>query len=117
MGKLYLDLTYSGSATIIRAIRPPSGVIPFRSPIPSWLSACSTHDAFAAATHNRGVDVGRTGLERGVGVGNGASRVVVEMRLNVAADSVSDTDSVDTDLVDGSVDGQEVDQLGSERVF
>lgn len=35
MGRLYLDLTYSGSATIIRAIRPPRGVIPFRSPIPS----------------------------------------------------------------------------------
>jgi hypothetical protein len=36
MGRLYLDLTYSGSATIIRAIKPPRGVIPFRSPIPSY---------------------------------------------------------------------------------
>jgi hypothetical protein len=35
MPRLYLDLTYSGSATIILAIRPPRGVIPFLSPIPS----------------------------------------------------------------------------------
>ena len=35
IGRLYLLLTYSGSATIIRAMRPPSGVMPFLSPIPS----------------------------------------------------------------------------------
>lgn len=33
------------------------------------------------------------------------------------ADSVGDTDTVDTDLVDGAVNGQQVDKLGSERVF
>lgn len=62
--------------------------------------------------------------------------VVVQMDLNVAlddatkrtdevvdlarvgtADSVSDTDTVDTDLVDGLVDGEEVDEIGTERVL
>ena len=32
---LYLLVTYSRSATIMRAMRPPRGVIPLRSPIPS----------------------------------------------------------------------------------
>ncbi len=62
--------------------------------------------------------------------------VVVEMTLNITADNtsqgpdevinlprvstpngVSDTDTVETDLVYGSVDGEEVDKLGSEGVF
>lgn len=74
-----------------------------------------------------------TSLEGTVGVGNGTARVVVEMALDVAADdttessdevvdlsrgstadSVSDTDSVDTDLVDSSVEREKVDQVGSE---
>lgn len=77
-----------------------------------------------------------TSLKSGVGVGNSTSGVVVEMRLDVTADdssqrpdevvdlswvgasnSVGDTDSVDANLVDGSVNRQKVDQLGSERVF
>ena len=77
--------------------------------------------------------MGGTGLEGTVCVGNGTARVVVEVALNVAADdttkssdevvdlsggstadSVSDTDSVDTDLVDGSVKREKVDQVRSE---
>lgn len=34
-----------------------------------------------------------------------------------AADGVGDTDTIDTDLVDGLVDREEVDQVGAERVF
>jgi len=34
MGRLYLDLTYSGLAAYKQATRPPRGVIPTRSPIP-----------------------------------------------------------------------------------
>ena len=77
-----------------------------------------------------------TGLEGTVGVCNGTARVVVEVALDVAADDtaessdqvvdlagggtadrVGDTDSVDTDLVDGSVQREKVDQVGSERVL
>src|SRR5258707_2224675 len=35
MGRLYLDLTYSGSAVYRQATSPPRDVIPTRSPIPS----------------------------------------------------------------------------------
>ena len=106
-------------------------------------------------TDDRSVDVGGTGLEGTVCVGNSAARVVVEMALDVAADDttersyevvdlsgrstalqsvwledacdlglhlctydgVGDTDSVDTNLVDGGVQGEKVDQVGSERVL
>jgi hypothetical protein len=87
-------------------------------------------------TQDRGVDVSGTGLQGGVGVGDGTSGIVVEVALDVTADNTSegpdevvdlsrvrttdgigDTDSIQTDLVDGSVDGQEVDELGSERVL
>lgn len=87
-------------------------------------------------TQDRGVNVSRTGLEGSVSVGNGTSSVVVEVALNVTADDssqspdevidlprvgtsdcVSDTDSVQTDLVDGPVDAQEINELGSEGVF
>jgi len=85
---------------------------------------------------DRGVDVSGTGLEGTVCVCNGAARVVVEVALDVAADDaaqgsdqvvdlagggtadgVGDTDSVDADLVDGSVEREKVDQVGSERVL
>jgi len=71
--------------------------------------------------------VGGTGLESAVSVGNGASRVVVEMALNIARNNttecpdevvylswrsatncVCDTDAVDTNLVDGLVEGEEI---------
>ena len=87
-------------------------------------------------TQDRGIDVSGTGFESGVGVGDGASRVIVEMTLNVTADDASEgpyeivdlsrvgtsdgigyTDTVETDLVDRSVDAQEVDQVGSEGIF
>lgn len=35
IGKLYLALTYSGFAAYRQATRPPRGVMPTRSPIPS----------------------------------------------------------------------------------
>jgi len=34
IGRLYLALTYSGSAAYKHAMRPPRGVMPTRSPIP-----------------------------------------------------------------------------------
>jgi hypothetical protein len=87
-------------------------------------------------TQDRGIDVSSTGFESGVGVGDGTSRVVVEMTLDVTADDASEgpdeivdlsrvgtsdgigyTDTVETDLVDRSVDAQQVDQVGSEGIF
>lgn len=87
-------------------------------------------------TENGDIDEVGTSLEGGVGVGNGTAGVVVEMALNVARDnglegsdklvdlsgvgasnSVSNTDSVDTNLVDSSVDVEEIDQVGSERIL
>jgi hypothetical protein len=38
IASLYLDLTYSGLAAYKHATRPPSGVIPTRSPIPKTAS-------------------------------------------------------------------------------
>jgi len=81
-------------------------------------------------TNDRSVDVGGTGLKGAVSVGNGASRVVVEMALNVArddttecpdevvdlswrsaTDSICDTDTVDTNLVNSLVKGKEIDKV------
>lgn len=80
--------------------------------------------------------MGSTSLEGSVGVGDSATGVVVEVGLDITADdttkstdeivnltgvgatnSVGNTDAVDADLVDGPVDGQQVDKLGAERVF
>ena len=41
-------------------------------------------------TDDRSVDVGGTGLEGTVGVGDGAARVVVEVALDVAADNTAE---------------------------
>lgn len=67
---------------------------------------------------------------------NSATSVVVEVGLDVAADnttegpnevvdlagsgatdSVSDTDAVHANLVDGAVDGEKIDEVGAERVL
>lgn len=82
------------------------------------------------------VDVGGAGFEGAVSVGDGAVAVVVEVRFDVtaydasegsdeivdlpwgcAAYGVGDTDAVDTDFVDGGVDGEEIDKVGAEGVF
>ena len=42
---------------------------------------------------------------------------VIDLTRIRAADSISDADSVDANLVDGSVDGKQVDEVGSERVL
>jgi hypothetical protein len=42
---------------------------------------------------------------------------VVHLTRVGASDSVGNTDTVDTDLVDGAVDGEQVDEFGPERVF
>ena len=42
---------------------------------------------------------------------------VVDLSGVGTTDGIGDTDSVDTDLVDCSVDGEQIDELGSERVF
>lgn len=74
--------------------------------------------------------MGGSSLEGSVGIGDGTSSVVVEMGLDVAADdssegsdelvdltgvgasdSVGDSDSVDSDLVDGTVEVKEVDEV------
>lgn len=87
-------------------------------------------------TQHRGIDMSGTSLQGTVGIGNGAARIVVEVSLDIAADnttkgsdqvinlswrgaahSVGNTDPVNTDLINGGVDGEEIDQVGSERVF
>ena len=87
-------------------------------------------------TKDGGVNVGGTSLQGTVGVGNGATGVIVEVSLDVAthdtsqhtdelvdlagrgtANGIGNTDTVDTNLVDGGVDGQEVDEIRAERVF
>ena len=87
-------------------------------------------------TEDRGIDVGSTSLKSTVGVGDGTSSVVVEVCLNVArndtsegsdeiihlpwrsaSDGISNTHSVNTDLVDSPVNAQKVDQIGSEGIF
>lgn len=92
-------------------------------------------DTLANTEHGR-VNVRRTGLERAVSVRDRHTGVVVEMHLDVArndtaegadevvylagvcaADGVSNTDTVDTNAVDRLVDGEEVDEVGPERVF
>jgi hypothetical protein len=69
-------------------------------------------------------------------VGNGTASVVVEMRLNVASDNtpqstnqvihltwsstangISDTNTVDANTVNSLVEGEQVDEVRSERVF
>lgn len=42
---------------------------------------------------------------------------VVHLTRVCAANGISDTDTVDTDLVYCLVDGKQVDQVGSERIF
>lgn len=87
-------------------------------------------------TENGGVDVGGTGLEGAVGVGDGAASVIVEVGLDVArndtterpdevidlagrsaADGISNTDTVDTNLVNGAVERKKVDEVGAERIL
>lgn len=81
-------------------------------------------------TKNGGIDVGRTSLQGGVGIGNSHTGIVVKMDLNIAAynapegpdkvidlagvgasDGIGDTDTVDTNFVDGLVDGEEIDEI------
>ena len=49
-------------------------------------------------TDDRGVNVGGTGLEGAVGVGNGAASVVVEVGLDVAADNTAESADEVVDL-------------------
>lgn len=77
-----------------------------------------------------------TGLQSGIGIGDGTPGIVVEVTLDITADDPSEgsdevvdlsrigtsdgiryTDSVQTDLVDGPVDGQQVDQFRSEGIL
>jgi hypothetical protein len=81
-------------------------------------------------TEDGGIDVGGTSLKSSVGVGNGHTRVIVEMDLDVArndtaegpdqvidlagvgaANSVSDADTVDTNLIYSLVDREEIDEI------
>jgi hypothetical protein len=87
-------------------------------------------------TENGGIDVSGTGLEGTEGVGNGTASVVVEVSLDVTANNtaqdtdelvdltggstangVGNTDTVHTNLVHSGVDGQKVNQVGTERVL
>lgn len=89
-----------------------------------------------ANTENGGINVSGTGLQSAVSVGNGTASVVVEVSLNVtlddtpqdtnelvnlaggcATDRVSNTNTVDTNLVNGRVDGEKVHQVRPEGVF
>jgi hypothetical protein len=42
---------------------------------------------------------------------------VVDLTGRGASDGIGDTDTVDTDLVDGTVDGEQIDKIRSERVL
>lgn len=87
-------------------------------------------------SENGGIDVGGTSLEGTVSVGNGTTSVVVEVSLDVTAnnttqdtdelvdlagrgatDGVGDTNTVHANLVDGGVDRQKVNQVGTEGVL
>ena len=87
-------------------------------------------------TKNGSINVSGTSLESAVCVRNGTTRVVVEVGLDVTRDDttkcadevvnlarrsatngISDTDTVDTDLVDGAVDGEQVNEVRAERVL
>ena len=104
----------------MRAMKPPSGVIPTRSPMPR--TETSTWVAPAAT--------------RLVGVGHGAAGVVVAVEADVAlhgapdlaeeredlarggdAHGVGQPDAVDAELLGGPVDRQEVGLLGAEGVL
>ena len=89
-----------------------------------------------ANTEHRGVDMRRTCLEGTVRVRDGHTGVVVEVNFDVArydttegadevvdlarvgaADGVSNTDTVHTNAVDRLVNGEQVDEVGTERIF
>ena len=91
--------------------------------------------SFADAEH-RGVDVGGSRFESLVGIGDGASGVVVEMRLDVAADDfaeslnlfedfawgraaygVGDPHAVRAKLIDERVERQDLGEIRTEGVF
>ena len=94
-------------------------------------------DAVALADPKHGgIDVRGTGLQRAEGVGDGAAGIVVAVKLDVAGDDaaqrldqienlarigdahrIGDTDTVDADLVHGTVDGEQVDQVAAEAVL
>ncbi|KAH3671919.1 hypothetical protein OGAPHI_000105 [Ogataea philodendri] len=110
------------------------------------LSVCSNHSGHQTSqrsdtvslsnTKQRNVNQLGTGLQSSVRVGNGASGVVVEMALDVArnnalqrldklvhlswvgaSNSVGNTNSVHTNLVDGLINIEQVHDVGSERVL
>ena len=115
--------------------------MPTRSPIPRTAAVwgrCSQlgHPEGIHTFGRTCVDVRGTRLERSICVGDGHSRVIVQVYLNVAAhdsaegphelidltgvratDGVGDPDAVDANLVDGLVYREEVDEVGAERVF
>lgn len=87
-------------------------------------------------TNDRGVDMGGTSLQGAECVSNSASSVVVEMGLDItadnttqgadqvvnlarasAADGIGDTNTVDTNLIDGRVDGEEIDEVAAEGIL
>ena len=80
--------------------------------------------------------MGSTSLQCAVGVGNGHPSVVMKVKLDVTAydiakspdkiidlagiratNGVSDANTVHTDLVDGLVDSEDIDEVGTEGVF
>ena len=87
-------------------------------------------------TNNTGINVGSTSLKSAESVRNGAACIVVEVRLDIAthntaqsaheivhlagsrtANCVSDTDTVDANLVYSTVYGKEVDQVAAEGIL
>ena len=87
-------------------------------------------------TKNGSINVSSTSLQSTVRVGNGTASVVVEVSFNVAAHNTSEhtdkfvnlargsaangvgnTNTVHTNLVDGGVDGEEINEVGTEGVL
>jgi hypothetical protein len=87
-------------------------------------------------TKDRGIDVSGTSLQGAVSVSDGTPGVIVEVSFNVtanntsqhtdefvnltrrsAADSVGDTNTVNADLVDSGINGQQVNEVRTEGVL
>ena len=51
------------------------------------------------------------------GIGLWGSTHVIHLAGRSAADGVSDTDTVDANLVDGTVEREQIDEVGAERIL
>ena len=124
LGNQVLDLTKHGKVVLALDVLGVCGI-----QASDKTTQGSNADTLANTEH-RGVNVGRTGLECGICVGDGHTGVVVEVNLDVtrhdapegadelvhlarvrATNGVRDTDTVYANAVDRLVDGEEIDEV------